>query len=642
MKFIASIFLYPLLLFQLASSAQVNTDSLRLIISSQKDPSKKATTLIILCEQFRFTNPDSLYAAAQELFRLGKQNNNWIWQATADLFVATYYNLSGKADTALAIAEKNISFVENKKKEKPLLVKLYSLAGNSFMRLNRQKDALQMFYASLHNAETINDKESQLRALNNIGWAFMELEQFEKAITNFKSCLVIIRQNNLPDRYGTIYNNLASCYGSIGLIDSVYLFARKGIQIAGKYNDYSALANGYSIMGTFLAKEGRHKEALNDFQKAITIREKTGDPFFIVSDLAEIAELQSKTGNSWEGIITGQKALAIATENNIDAKLPMIYTSLAHNYEQAGDYQQATEAYKKLNALKDSLYKDANPKALAEIQTKYETVKKEQKIEQQHSRIRLQNFLFIGIAGLILLAGLLIHSQYKRYRLKQETKLKTELMKQHELATKAVIEAEENERQRIAKDLHDGVGQMMSAAKMNLSAFESEINFNGSDQKQSFEKIIQLVDESCKEIRTVSHIMMPNALLKNNLAIAIREFVNKLDKKTLKVHLDTEGLEERLDSNIETVLYRVIQECVTNVIKHAGATTLDISLIRDKDGISGTIEDNGKGFDISDKEKFEGIGLKNITTRIEYLKGTVDFDSSPGRGTVVAIHVPLA
>jgi signal transduction histidine kinase len=219
--------------------------------------------------------------------------------------------------------------------------------------------------------------------------------------------------------------------------------------------------------------------------------------------------------------------------------------------------------------------------------------------------------------------------------------MKSELIKQQELAVKAVIEAEENERQRIAKDLHDGVGQMMSAAKMNLSAFESELKWSDENQQQSFEKIIQLVDESCKEVRSVSHIMMPNALLKKNLAMAIGDFVDKLDKKKLQVHVYTEGLEERLDSNIETVLYRVIQECVTNVIKHAEATNLDISLIRDKDGINGTIEDNGKGFDISDKEKFEGIGLRNIITRIEYLKGTVDFDSAPHRGTVVGIHVPV-
>jgi signal transduction histidine kinase len=198
--------------------------------------------------------------------------------------------------------------------------------------------------------------------------------------------------------------------------------------------------------------------------------------------------LQSKTGNPTEAIITAQKALDIATKNNIDAKFMMIYNSLSNSYEQSGKYQEAAAAYKKLNALKDSLYKDANPKALAEIQTKYETVKKEQKIEQQQNKLRLQNFLFIGIAGLILLAGLLIHSQYKRYRLKQETKLKTEMMKQQGVSHQSSIEAEENERQRIAKDLHDGVGQMMSAAKMNLSAFESEIHFTDNDKKSLMKK----------------------------------------------------------------------------------------------------------------------------------------------------------
>ena len=89
------------------------------------------------------------------------------------------------------------------------------------------------------------------------------------------------------------------------------------------------------------------------------------------------------------------------------------------------------------------------------------------------------------------------------------------------------------------------------------------------------------------------------------------------------------------------MLYRVIQECVNNVIKHSGANSLDISLIKDADGIAATVEDNGKGFNTKDKQKFEGIGLKNILSRVAFLKGTVDFDSSPGNGTLVAIHVPL-
>lgn len=640
MKYII-VFLSVLMLSNIPCSGQLNTDSLRKAATQEKDPAKKATTLITLCEQFRFTSPDSLNTVSEELHELARQHKNNGWLANADFFLAMYYNISGKPDTALLISEKNIQFIKNKKEEKQLLVKLYLLAGNSLMRLNRQKDALEMFYNTLQLAENINDKESQFKAQNNIGWAYMELNQYEEAIVNFRKCIATIHDNNMPDRYGSVYNNLASCYGAVESFDSVIKYASIGIRIAEENNDYSTWANGYSIIGTYQAKENKYDEALESFKKAVAIREKIGDPFFIVSDLAEISELQSKTGNTKDGVINGKKALNIAKENGIDAKLPLIYSALAHNYEQAGDYAEATASYKILNDLKDSLYKDATPKALAEMQAKYETVKKQQKIDEQHNRIIRQNFLFLGLLGLALLIALLAHSQYKRYKLKKEAQLQTEIMLHQELATKAVLEAEENERQRIAKDLHDGVGQMMSAAKMNLSAFESELKFDSSEQKASFEKLIQLVDDGCKEVRTVSHIMMPNALLKNSLAAAIEDFTDKLDKKSLKVHLFTEGLEERLDSNVETVLYRVLQETVTNVIKHAGATTLDISIIKDKEGINATIEDNGKGFDATDKEKFEGIGLRNIITRIGYLKGTVDFDSAPGRGTVVALHVPL-
>jgi two-component system, NarL family, sensor kinase len=132
--------------------------------------------------------------------------------------------------------------------------------------------------------------------------------------------------------------------------------------------------------------------------------------------------------------------------------------------------------------------------------------------------------------------------------------------------------------------------------------------------------------------------MMPNALMTQNLKVAFERFINQISNAKLKIDLYTEGLEDRLDSIVETVLYRVIQECVNNVIKHADADSLDISIIKDKDGISATIEDNGKGFPAS--QQSEGMGLKNIRTRIEYLKGEVEFTSSPGAGTLVSLHIP--
>jgi signal transduction histidine kinase len=135
--------------------------------------------------------------------------------------------------------------------------------------------------------------------------------------------------------------------------------------------------------------------------------------------------------------------------------------------------------------------------------------------------------------------------------------------------------------------------------------------------------------------------MMPNLLLKSGLGKAVVDFIDKIDRRIIKVHLHTEGLNERLDEQIEIVVYRVLQECVNNVIKHSGASQLDISLIKDKDGISATIEDNGSGFDIAQLNADAGMGLRNMRARVEFVKGTIEFDSTPGNGTLVAIHIPV-
>ena len=214
-------------------------------------------------------------------------------------------------------------------------------------------------------------------------------------------------------------------------------------------------------------------------------------------------------------------------------------------------------------------------------------------------------------------------------------------MAQQEMATKAVIEAEENERKRIAGDLHDGVGQMMSAARMNLSALSHSIGFTNDEQRKNYDRVVSLIDESCNEVRIVSHNMMPNALIKSGLVPAVKEFIDRIDKNIIQINLYSEGFNKKTDSNIETVLYRVIQESVNNVIKHAKATELDISMIKEINSISITIEDNGKGFEINRRKNFDGIGLKNIQSRVEYLKGSVEWDSAPEKGTLVAIYIPV-
>ena len=135
--------------------------------------------------------------------------------------------------------------------------------------------------------------------------------------------------------------------------------------------------------------------------------------------------------------------------------------------------------------------------------------------------------------------------------------------------------------------------------------------------------------------------MMPNALLKSGLAIAVREFLNRIgNTDKLKIELEIHGLKDRLESTIETVLFRVLQEIINNIIKHSEASIVNIQIIRHENELSMMVEDNGKGFDAS-KISSDGIGMKNIRSRIAYLNGTVHFDSQPGKGTTVSIEVPL-
>ncbi|MEP6700434.1 MAG: sensor histidine kinase [Bacteroidota bacterium] len=580
--------------------AQTNTDSLRAIINSQRPYQDQMNAAINLVRNFELKNFDSAIIEGNKALQVARKNTDSVSVAELKQHIGVANYFKGKYDVAAKNFYESITILE-KRNDKKRLAPVYNELAKLYRKTKDLDRALENYNKATAIYTDLKDTSGISMILNESGVVYEYKEDYKEAVTRYTSSL------KLAEAAG---DSLSVSY-SLSNIAGVYVIEKK------------------------------YAEAEDNLLRALNIRQILKDSFTIALTFSDLGVAMNAKGDYPKAI----KYLTLSNRMAEKLKYPELqsnnYNELASVAQKQGDFQKAFYFFMKRTELRDSLMGLEKTKQIEELNAKYETARKEQKILEQKNHIRFQNFLFIGIGGLILLTALLVHSQYRRYKLKKESQLQFEIMKQQELAIRAVMEAEENERQRIAKDLHDGVGQMMSAAKMNLSAFESEITFANNDQKQSLEKVIQLVDESCKEVRTVSHIMMPNALLKNNLGVAIRDFVDKLSSKTLQAHVSTHGLDERFDSNVETVLYRVIQECVSNAIQHAGATTLDISITRDKDGISGTIEDNGKGFDISDKDNFEGIGLKNITTRIEYLKGTVDFDSASGRGTVVAFHVPI-
>ncbi|HEY6502466.1 MAG TPA: tetratricopeptide repeat protein, partial [Chitinophagaceae bacterium] len=350
-----------LLSLQTCLFAQPITDSLKKLIQQENNNSRKADLYFQLCDIYRGTNPDSCLAYANKAIVLLKLSNDHDRIPKAELYVGIYYYIMGKPDSALALIQKNIPLLETKPALQSLLAQYYSSAGLCYMKMDEKKKALDLFYLALKTAEKSNDDLTQLKAYVNIGWAMMELNQFEQAVGNFRKAIDLIRDKNLPETYsGVIYGNLASSYGSLNKPDSAYKYALIAIEKAKARNDIVAQANALFILGTSQEKMGKLQDALESFLKAKPLRQQVGDPFFIVSDQAELSQLYSKLGKTKEGIATGLEALETAKTNNITAKLPMIYTALAANYEAEKDFEKAAEIYKKINELKDSMYADAS------------------------------------------------------------------------------------------------------------------------------------------------------------------------------------------------------------------------------------------------------------------------------------------
>lgn len=619
---------------------QAVLDSLEKLVTKQKDTAL-VMTFNELTWQYRSVDRDKAIAYGNKAIALGQQigYQPGIAQAYNDLGIIFFDKEN--YDTAITLYGQAMA-IRKKMGDQLGIARLYNKIGIIYQKQAIFDKALENQFAALDLFKQLKNDIGISYSLNNIGIINQNLGHFAAA-ANYQLQSIAIKEK-IGDKLGLAgsYVNVGNCYHLDGKSDTAIIYFKKAVTICRSAGDKEYLSNALNNMGTSFIALKQYDSALVAVKESFSLRESLQDSKGMASCLNNMAEVYIATNQYDSAEAVAKKGLAItANAVNCRSERNILYKTYSRLLEAQGKTGAALEMYKLYAEGKDSLFNDKVSESFATLETKYKTLEQQKKIQEQDFALTKKNYWIAGAVGLLILFSLLGYSYYRRFKLKKEKQMQEAIMKQQDLATKAVIEAEENERKRIAGDLHDGVGQMMSAAKMNLSAFEDRIQFATEDDRIGYEKLIALVDESCKEVRAVSHNMMPNALLKSGLASAVKEFIDKIDSHVLKVNLYSEGLNERLDGNVETVLYRVIQECVNNVIKHSGANQLEISLVKDADGISATVEDNGKGFDASQKEKFEGIGLKNIKTRIEYLKGTVDFDSAVGRGTLVAIHVPV-
>jgi len=609
-------------------------------LSRAKNPVATVDILNRIAYELRASDPDSAMAVANRSLQLARDNNYGNGEGSALLCLAFANMAKARYEISKDYVEKAKAIAQKNKNDSLLAYSELATGAYNYNTSNYDKaieaglKAIKIFEAKKMPTGVTKTKVmlSQVYQIKD------DLPHAEKLL---QETLDHFADINEPKVKVNILHTLANIYGMQEKYAEALKIDKEGIELCSAPDMRLFQSQFYDNMANCYMYSQHYPDAKEYFLKSLMIDSSFDNKKQMSDTYLNLGNLALMQKNYPEAKANLLHAVSLATTSGYKQGKYQALTFLSEVYKQSNDPNAAMEALKNAYNVKDSIINERSENKIAELETVYQAEKRDAQLKLQKAEITKKNYLLYGAVAAFILLVLSGISFYRRRQAQNKLQLQAEVMKQQDLSTKAVIVAEEKERKRIAADLHDGVGQMMSAAKMNLSAFENDIPFTNDDQKQSFEKIISLVDESCKEIRAVSHQMMPNALLKSGLASAIKEFIDKIDTRVLKVNLHSEGLNERLDANVETVLYRVIQECVNNVIKHSGAGSLDISLIKDADGIAATIEDNGKGFNTKDKEKFEGIGLKNILSRIGFLKGTVDFDSLPGKGTLVAIHVPL-
>ena len=511
----------------------------------------------------------------------------------------THYCL-GNFEDALKSYQLSLKlFKDLDSKSKPS--EILNLIGTLQKKQGELELAEQYFNEGLAYAIDKNDSLGIGNSLNNIGVLLFQQEKFEESLDYYIQSTVV--KAAIGDTIGLSYNydNLGMNYSKLELYDSAKFY----FNLAAEYKLIFGDKLGYGIVknntGEMLLELGQLNEAEAFFNEALTIAREVSYPDF---------------------------------ERHILEMISIVK-------EERGDFEQALSYYKDHIQVKDSLFNERKSQQVAELETKYQTKKKEAEIQTQKAQLQQKNFLLTGAAGVIILLVALFITNRQKVKLKAEKSIEKHKRLAREAEIRATIASQEKERSRYARDLHDGFGQMISILSMNLQNLEKG---SKPDVRQKvFEESSKVIDEMYGELKNICFDLMPQTLIKNGLENALKEFVDRVNQaERVFIELNVFGLNERLTEVQEISLYRISQEWINNILKHSDAQKVTLQITKDHEEITLLIEDDGIGFDKKLLTSGKGNGWKNLNTRANLIKGELELETSPGiKGSTLIVNAPV-
>jgi two-component system, NarL family, sensor kinase len=533
------------------------------------------------------------------------------------------------------------------------------MLGRYFMLRVDYRNAGDCFIQSLKIEEKLNHKGRIADLSDEIGGIYYFKEIFPKAQEYYLKALEIYE--NLHDTLG-----LASVYSHLGSINSSREFCetrnkaeklkdfttaiyyhQKSVQLCTQIGYKPLMNKGYVSLASVYNKLDHPEKALPYLKMALQYFRSTKSMNSLASTLHTTGTTYRKLKQYDESIKCYQESLKIGFDYNFTDGIQFLYESMAQAYEDAKDYKNALQYYIKYMTVKDSVSNAEKTRELFELETKYQSEKNEKEIVKLRAEKREKNIMLLALSGLILILsflGYFIVKQIRNKRIIAEQTLEIkerqilELEKERQLiATKSVLQGEEAERTRMARDLHDGLGGMLSSVKINLSSMKGN-SIITNENAEAFNHAIGLLDHSIKELRRVAHNMMPETLVHYGLKTAFEDFISRIGTdNTPEIDFQFFGEAGRYSSELEITVYRIGQELVNNALKHSGAKTINLQLISETSRLCIQVIDNGKGFDTS-QPSGGGKGLESIRDRVTAMNGTFEIWSKPDEGTETTVE----
>ncbi len=629
--------------FTNTAKAQVEKkDSLLGRLVSAKEDTLKVMLLLRIADLYEANNQDSSIYYLEKSRALSKSLNflkgtyHYYEQSAIVSFTKGDYNLSmSQSNSALDVARKL--------NDSGLIVNMLSNTGIVYQYLGQFDKQLEYTLQALAIVEKSNRKEKLSAMYHNVANAYYNLNQFRKSIEYCLLSLKLYQQTGRNDYINRVYASLGQEYASLKLTDSALYYYKIAAIESIKGKDTYAEAAIYGYMVDAYADKNDFKEMLKVSEKSLLLSKALQSNQMLASSLCSNAYANYLNGDNIVAKEIINEALNIASKDSLKDELKSIYTVLSYITARDGDFITSLWAKQKTDSIQESLLNEQVIKSTSELEKKYESEKKDTQLKLQKAQLQqksILNYVLFGSAFTILLISLLAYRTYRQKQKLQQQRI-SELETQQQLtATEAVLKGEEQERTRLAKDLHDGLGGMLSGIKYSFNNMKGNLVMT-PDNAQAFERSMDMLDSSIKEMRRVAHNMMPEALVKFGLDTALKDFCNDITQSgALNVTYQSVGVENAvIEQTTSITIYRIVQELLNNTIKHAAAKTAIVQLSKSGDQLSVTVEDDGKGFDASVLQTSRGIGWTNIQNRVEFLKGKLDVNTAPGKGTSVLIEL---